>query len=279
MTSSYVISVGVADVRREPDPTSELVTQALMNASAIPGEDREDWTHTTLVDYEGWVSTQALGEPVAKGFTRIGEQCGTPLGLVAVINTTHTPLYVQETGDEVLDTVYLSTVLPLLDATPRQRVQVALPDERTGWLTRGDIAIQQRETVFPRQPVSVTTSYARTFLGVPYLWGGTSWRGIDCSGFVQLCYRMGGYMLPRDADMQHDSLPTSIQLAEMREGDLIFFGKEHITHVALALNEKEYIHAEGQAYNRVTINSFDPSKAHFNQRLFELVYALKRVVV
>ncbi len=279
MTSPYVISIGVADVRREPDPTSELVTQALMNAIAIPDEDRGDWIHTKLVDYQGWVSMDALGEPVAKGFTRIGEQCGTPLGLVAVINTTHTPLYVQETGDEVLDIVYLSTVLPLLDATPQERIQVALPDERTGWLTRKDIAIQQRETVFPLQPVSVTTSYARTFLGVPYLWGGTSWRGIDCSGFVQLCYRMGGYMLPRDADVQYDSLSKSVTLAEMREGDLIFFGKERITHVGLALNEKEYIHAEGQAYNCVIINSFEPSDAHFNSRLLNLVYALKRVAV
>ncbi len=279
MTAPYVISVGLADVRHDPDPTSELVTQAFMNVPVIPGNSVGEWTHVTLSDYKGWVCTDALADPVRKGFTRIGERCGTPLGLVAVINTPYTPLFEQETGEEKQDIVYLSTVLPLLDATPIERIQVALPDERTGWLRRKDIALHQQETVFPPQTVADTIRYARSFLDVPYLWGGTSWRGIDCSGLVQLCYRMSGYILPRDADQQHDSLPTAVVPGEMREGDLIFFGKEHITHVAIALNAKEYIHAEGQNYNCVTINSFDSADAHFDRRLHDIVHSVKRVMV
>ena len=90
---------------------------------------------------------------------------------------------------------------------------------------------------------------------------------------------MGGYIIPRDADQQHDFLRCRIERADMREGDLVFFGSQAITHVAMALNYKEYIHAEGQNYNHVVINSFDPADAHYYPRLDEIFWAMKRVAV
>jgi cell wall-associated NlpC family hydrolase len=89
---------------------------------------------------------------------------------------------------------------------------------------------------------------------------------------------MGGYLLPRDADQQYEFLAERIAREEMQEGDLLFFGNKRITHAGLALNNKEYIHAEGNRYNRVTINSFDPADAHFDAHLLDIVYGLKRVV-
>lgn len=277
MTSTYVISVGLADIHSEPSPSSERVTQALMNTPAIAATIAGEWTYITLPDYTGWIRTAALGEPVAKGFCKVGASCSSPLEIVAVVTATHTPLYSNATGDETNGTIYLSTALPLLDITHPQRLQVALPDEHTAWLARADVSIRQGTDTYPRTPLDTVTTYAREFLGRPYLWGGTSWEGLDCSGFVQLCYRMGGDLLPRDADQQHDFLTRTVSRDEMEEGDLIFFGSKAITHVALALNHQEYIHAEGQNYQRVLINSFDPAAAHYNQRLPEIVWAIKRV--
>lgn len=276
--TTYAIAVGVADVRREPAPTSELVTQALLNTPALAGETTDAWTRVTLPDYEGWVRTDELAEPAIKGFTRVGAQCSTPLDLVAVVTATYTPLYADSIGDETVDTAYLSSVLPLLDTTPAERLQVALPGSQSAWITQSTVAIRRGEQKYPPSPVSLVTAYARAFLGVPYLWGGTSWAGIDCSGFVQLCYRMGGYSIPRDADQQHDALAHTIERTEIQEGDLIFFGHPAITHVAMALNEKEYIHAEGQHFDRVVISSFDPAAEHYYKRLDEIVYAIKRVM-
>ncbi len=279
IAANYVVSAGVADIRGGPDPASELVTQALMNVPVVAGETSGEWTYVTLPDYEGWIRTNQLEEPITKGFCKVGETCGTALPLVAVITATHTPLYAKAEGDDRAGVVYLSTALPILDITYPQRLEVVLPGERTAWLARSAIDIRKDTEVYPQMPVSTVTAYARMFLGRPYLWGGTSWEGLDCSGLVQLCYRMGGYILPRDAEQQHDFLTRSVKREEMREGDLIFFGSKQITHVGMALSNKEYIHSEGQNYNCVVINSFDAAAENYYPRLDELVWGIKRVVV
>ena len=277
--TSFAVSVGVADIRRCPDAASELVTQALMNAPVAAGEVAGEWTHATLSDYTGWLRSDQLEEPVNRGFCKVGEHCRTPLQLMAVINKPRIALFAHAENNDTLGTLYLSTALPIVDTTVPGRVQVVLPGERTGWLSRDDVVIREGEEIYPRASTGTITGYARAFLGRPYLWGGTSWEGIDCSGLVQLCYRMGGYIIPRDADQQHDFLPCRIDRAAMRQGDLVFFGSQEITHVAMALNNKEYIHAEGQNYNQVVINSFDPADAHYYPRLDQIVWAIKRVAV
>ena len=278
-TNTYAVSAGVADIRRYPDAESELVTQALLNTPAQAGEIDGGWTHVALSDYEGWIRTNELEEPVSKGFCKVGETCSTPLSLFAVVTSPYASLYTHMQGDDILHMAYLSTALPLLDTTHPERVQVALPGEQTAWLERGKVDIRQQESVYSLTSTRTITTYARAFLNRPYLWGGTSWEGIDCSGFVQLCYRMGGYIIPRDADQQHDFLSHCVKREDIQEGDLIFFGSEAITHVAMALNNQEYIHAEGQNYNHVVINSFDPTTEHYYPRLDEIVWAVKRVVI
>jgi cell wall-associated NlpC family hydrolase len=276
--TDFVVAAGVADVRRDPDGSSELITQALMNMPVYAGEARGEWVAAKLVDYIGWMRLSDLATPIEKGFCKVGEECATPLPLVAVITTMHTPLYEAAEGAGSSGEAYLSTILPLLDTTHPTRVQVAVPGERVAWIERSALEVRQQKEPYPRQTVEAVIGYARGFLNVPYHWGGVSWAGIDCSGFVQLCYRAGGYFIPRDADQQDGFLYHAIERPQMQAGDLIFFGSKEITHVGMALNDHEFIHAEGRNYNHVVINSFQPTDEHYYPRLDQIVWSIKRVV-
>lgn len=276
--TDFVVAAGVADVRRDPDGSSELITQALMNMPVYAGEARGEWVAAKLVDYIGWMRLSDLATPIEKGFCKVGEECATPLPLVAVITTMHTPLYEAAEGAGSSGEAYLSTILPLLDTTHPTRVQVAVPGERVAWIERSALEVRQQKEPYPRQTVEAVIGYARGFLNVPYHWGGVSWAGIDCSGFVQLCYRTGGYFIPRDADQQNGFLYHAIERPQMQAGDLIFFGSKEITHVGMALNDHEFIHAEGRNYNHVVINSFKPTDEHYYPRLDQIVWSIKRVV-
>lgn len=89
------------------------------------------------------------------------------------------------------------------------------------------------------RPVDV----ARSYLGAPYLWGGMTERGIDCSGLVHMAYRRAGRLVPRDADQQEDA---GVEVDELRPGDLVTYGGEAADHIAFWLGAGRILHATGR---------------------------------
>jgi len=117
--------------------------------------------------------------------------------------------------------------------------------------------------VWPRTSPEDMVVLSKRFIGLPYFWGGTSPLGFDCSGFVQLIYKMGGIPLLRDSDMQFAQTDLiAVPAGEEAAGDLVFFTKKP-GHVGMMINSKEFINATTWQRPVVQISRLD--EAHWKE--------------
>ena len=120
---------------------------------------------------------------------------------------------------------------------------VTVEERRDGWarvLTTYDYPGWVREEAFA--PGTDPVAEARAYLGAPYLWGGMTTAGIDCSGLVHMAYRRAGRLVPRDADQQEEA-GTAVEPADVRPGDLVTYGDDSATHIAFWLGDGRILHS------------------------------------
>jgi cell wall-associated NlpC family hydrolase len=270
MAESLQVARGVVDVWPAPGGGAEddRLTQALLGSPATVLERRAGWARVRLPDYEGFVECAALAPGAVAA-----------AGDVLAVTARGAPLYPTPAGGEPLEEAYLGTVLPIAGPAAGARLPVALPGGRIAWIAAVAGERWPSGTAPPRRSAATAVLVARQFLGCPYLWGGGTYRGIDCSALVQRAYTLAGYVLPRDADQQWAALPTAVAREALREGDLLFFARDAaIIHVALALGEAHFIHALGAPPLGVCIQSLDPTASDFNASLATLYLGARRVV-
>lgn len=209
-----VTNVPVMPLRAEPSHKSEMISQAVFG-ECLEKEivNADGWVKVRLQydGYEGWVSDSHL-DTITK------EQFDRPFTLVS-------------TGWQSVVTV--------------KGLPVHLP---YGCLLQQDDSVQPGEGIVPFQPLEDWEPVARTFLNTPYLWGGKTVFGADCSGFTQTVYKLLGIRLLRDAYQQATQGTDVSLIQEARSGDLAFFDNSEgrITHVGILLNDHQIIHASGK---------------------------------
>lgn len=214
------VIVALADLRAQPDAASELVDQAYAGESvALLGESK-DWAYVQGEDrYFGWIRRQDIRADSHPGRTLIVAKHNAPVRREP------------RNEGEVIGEVGPGVPCGLVDS--------GFSLCTAGWIAVADTvpsdSLPQR---YPTPDDLIAT--AESFLGVPYLWGGTSAHGIDCSGLTQRVYLLNGVGLDRDADQQAlGGKPVDVA----RPGDLFFFGAERVTHTAIATGERTFIHA------------------------------------
>ncbi len=162
----------------------------------------------------------------------------------AIVTSSTSEVTARPTGGAV-EHVPFNAELPVL-ARAGDRVRVALPDGAKGWAPTRDVDLHPAGSGPEEPKPSELVSTAKDFLGVRYLWGGTSSSGFDCSGFTYAVHRAHGIEIPRDSGPQSRA-GKSVKVKDLAVGDLIFFagngGRGAVHHVGIYLGHGKMIHA------------------------------------
>lgn len=249
----------VAAMHAETTRNSEQVSQAIMGQPVEIEKVDGDWLYIQTWDtYHGWIESR---------WVRKGEW--TPAQF-ATVQPLFSHAYKAPDAASGHHTILVITATMEALGTDGKFARVRLPDGREGYVPASDVVVTPAgDQVLPLGATGAELiETGRRFIGAPYLWGGSSPFGIDCSGFVQLCYKLNCVQLLRDADIQaHDPRAVSVEKADLVAGDLVVFAggqdKTRITHIGLAIGDGTFIHSAGGAGVSINKLTDEPFEANY----------------
>ncbi len=280
-----VSNQSVINFRTSGKYSAESATQVMMGTPLQILEKKGGWTRAiTPEGYISWVTSGSITYMNKEEFDAY------KAAKKVIVTTKYTTMYEgpSEMSQMVSDVVWGNILLDLGDAGMYWR-KVAISDGRTGYIPQRDV-MDFNKWLDSRNPTADNIiATAKQFIGVPYMWGGTSIKAVDCSGFCKSTYFLNGIVLARDASQQcltGDGVDiskyvdggeyTKEALSNLKKGDLIFFGtkataekKERITHVGIYIEDGIFIHSA----TKVRINSLIPTDANYYDGSKRLVRA------
>jgi gamma-D-glutamyl-L-lysine dipeptidyl-peptidase len=246
-----ICKVAAAPVRKEPNHRSEMINQLLFGETMQLLEQKDDWWKVKSLydEYEGWLTKHLFKAEESIKTYNINY---ITAGLVNQIQIENKAFYIPQ-----------GSFLPGFNPNSNQ-------------LWNDKYKYNGTYTDITKQDQSVIKKKAKEWLEVPYLWGGKTLMGVDCSGFVQTIFKHVGIKLSRDAWQQAKQGNEVASLEECKENDLAFFANEEgrVTHVGILLNKNQIIHASG----KVRIDTIDVEgiiNSETNERTHRL-HSMKR---
>ena len=262
-----VVRVSVANLRSKPAHTAELVHQQLLGSVLRLMKQEGNWYYVQTADgYLAWAPAGSI--QITDSAAVAAWRAASLVAFKATSGVMRAEPNIEAAAISALVlgcvTEKTAEIAELNAASKKKWLQLALPDGRTGCVERDFCAnVSEVFPLVPRPPEHIIAQ-AMQFLGIPYLWGGTSVAGFDCSGFTQTVFRLNGIALLRDASQQArqgERVHPGDDFANLRPADLLFFGDRpgKITHVAISLGGARFIHAS----DFVQINSLYPGDSDY----------------
>lgn len=268
-----VVNVSVCNLRVAPDYSSEMATQALLGMPVKQLQQGEWCRIQTPDNYIAWVQSMGIF-PMTKSEYHAWNSAEKIVVTSHYGFTYEKPDVASQTVSDVVSGSRLKW-----EGTSGTFYKVSYPDGRKAYIAKSISMPERKWKASVRQDAASILRTAKTLTGVPYLWGGMSSKGVDCSGFVRTVFFMHNLILPRDASQQAyvgQHIDIASDFSNLQPGDLIFFGrkattekKESVSHVAIYIGNKKFIHSSGYVH----LSSFDPNdpsydKYNLNRMLF-----------
>ena len=269
-------AISVINIRKQPDQRAELVSQAVLGTPVRILKNEEQWFLIETPDhYLGWTESSSV-VPLAVKEMDAWKQSERVMTVVNSGWVYASPDESGITGDFVAGCIFVK------EGESKTYTKVLFPDGREGFIISKNLADFKSWMTDVKCTGENIVKSASSFMGLPYLWGGSSSKGVDCSGFSQSVYYLNGIILFRDASLQALNglnVDISTGYSELRPGDLLFFGtkqdtKIHVTHVAVYKGDSEYIHSSG----RVMINSLDSTRSNFSSSRKKALLTARRII-
>tara|TARA_R110000796_G_scaffold183498_2_gene300046 strand:- start:127620 stop:128816 length:1197 start_codon:yes stop_codon:yes gene_type:complete len=261
-----LVTISVANLRSNPKHSAELATQALLGTPVNIYKKDGSWSLIQTPDkYLAWVDSGGV-EPMTLAELATWKSSNKIIYTAIYGSTYSNP----DITSQVVSDVVAGDILELLDEDD-EFYKVKYPDTREAYINKKDAELYSDWLLKTNATQETLVATSKKLMGLPYLWGGTSTKGVDCSGFTKTVYFLNGMVIPRDASQQvhtGEQIDDTKDFDKLVPGDLLFFGRqatdsstEKVIHVGMWIGNNEFIHSSGQ----VKISSVDKEAPNFDE--------------